>query len=632
MYRIEIENNGITEILHEDGQKSFRRVKACEFTEDTTSTDTATISVSPQNPAYANLHELSTLIRIINTKTEETEFDGRIFHIPEESMDSSGIITKKILCEGTLGYLCDTVQLYHHYEDTEVTGFLASLLDYHNSVMQTDSPERCILLGAVTFHNTNSKTTAQRTTMEEIKENLTSRLGGILRTRRNAQNQILLDYYQESDYGQICDTAVEIAVNMKSISSGTDATGVITRLYPFGCQLNSETGERLTIASVNNDCPYIDDQNAIAKYGIKCGSIVFDDITVPENLLAKGREYLSQACVIKKNFQAVVLDLSTIGKAADSFRAGNTYRFVNRLLGLDEYLRVIKRTVNIFQPYQPVIEIGDKIEKITDIATQTRKYVEYEIPKQKSEILQQAQNNATALITSATHGYVVVEPEEILIMNTNSKDTATKVWRWNVNGLGYSKSDTPGEAYEGPYGTAITMDGGIVADYITTGVMSADYVLSGKITVSERGGSGEGLIQAKNSSGYWIKICNGGISAGGTVNGQEIEYVSMDGSGEFIDGGRTYNGLRISAGAVFIDTTVLATKAQGEPDSSYNKGQTTSLNVSYFSQFNPVQDSVTVATPDGGSTTIDYISAIKYNLTNITGIQFKNGLLISNNN
>ena len=106
----------------------------------------------------------------------------------------------------------------------------------------------------------------------------------------------------------------------------------------------------------------------------------------------------------------------------------------------------------------------------------------------------------------------------------------------------------------------------------------------------------------------------------------------MDGSGEFIDGGRTYNGLRISAGAVFIDTTVLATKAQGEPDSSYNKGQTTSLNASYFSLFDPVPRSVTVATPDGGSTTIDYISTIKYNLTNITGIQFKNGLLISNNN
>jgi hypothetical protein len=328
---------------------------------------------------------------------------------------------------------------------------------------------------------------------------------------------------------------------------------------------------------------------------------------------------------------------------------------VNRLLGLDEYLRVIKRTVNIFQPYQPVIEIGDKIEKITDIATQTRKYVEYEIPKQKSEILQQAQNNATALITSATHGYVVVEPEEILVMNTNSKETATKLWRWNINGLGYSKNDTPGRAYDGPYGTAITMDGAIVADYITAGTMTADRIYGGTLTVGGQnnangiivvknasgeticqldssGASINGEIKAKNNSGYWVKVTDGKISAGGTENGQEREYVVMDGSGQFIDGGRTYNGLRISAGAVFIDATVLATKAQGEPDYSYNKGQTTSLNMSYFSQFDPVPRSVTVATPDGGSTTIDYISAIDYKLTNITGIQFKNGLLISNNN
>lgn len=651
MYRIEIENNGVTEILHESDPKSFRRVKAGEFTEDVHSTDTATISVSPQNPAYAHLHELTTLIRFINTKTEEVEFDGRIFHIPEESMDSSSIITKKILCEGTLGYLCDTVQLYHHYEDTEVTGFLASLLDYHNSVMQTDSPERCILLGAVTFHNTNSKTTAQRTTMEEIKENLTSRLGGILRTRRNAQNQILLDYYQESDYGQICDTAVEIAVNMKSISSGTDATGVITRLYPFGCQLNSETGERLTIASVNDNCPYIDDQNAIAKYGIKCGSIVFDDITVPENLLAKGREYLSQACVIKKNFQAVVLDLSTIGKAADSFRAGNTYRFVNRLLGLDEYLRVIKRTVNIFQPYQPVIEIGDKIEKITDIATQTRKYVEYEIPKQKSEILQQAQNNATALITSATHGYVVVEPEEILIMNTNSKDTATKLWRWNINGLGYSKNDTPGRAYDGPYGTAITMDGAIVADYITAGTMTADRIYGGTLTVggqdnvngiiavknasgdticlfNSSGASINGEIKAKNNSGYWVKVTDGKISAGGTESGQEREYVVMDGTGSIIDATvnppRTRKGLRISADAVFIDSTLLAVKAQGEPDGSYHAGFSGTKNL--------IIDDIYVSNIDVHKENINGIDVIT-DINSITiswdtkPLTFKNGIL-----
>lgn len=502
MYIIEIENNGVTELLHEMNPRSLRRVSDCEFTDDMDSVDSATITVALQNPAYANLHELTTLVRIINTQTGELEFDGHILQIPEESMDSSGVITKKIICEGVAGYLCDTVQLYHHYEDTEVTEFLASLLDYHNYTMGWYNPERMILLGACTVHGTNSKTTAQRSTMEEIKENLISRLGGILHTRRNSENKIVLDYYKEEDFGTVCDTTVEIAVNMKSISAGTDATGIITRLYPFGCQLNHETGERLTVASVNNGWASIDDEDAIAKYGVKCGTVTFDDITLPQNLLEKGREYLKQACQIKKNFQAVVLDLSTIGKAADSFRAGNTYRFVNHLLNLDEYLRIIRRTVNIFRPYQPTIEIGDKLERVTDIAAQTRKYVEYEIPKQKSEILQQARSNTTALLTNATKGYIYIDNElgELLIMDTPDKTTASKVWRWNSSGFAYSN-----QGYDDGYFVGMTKDGGIIADRITSGTITGIEFNNGNGTfrVSE---TGEVTASAINITGGKINI------------------------------------------------------------------------------------------------------------------------------
>ncbi|MDE5753208.1 MAG: phage tail protein, partial [Oscillospiraceae bacterium] len=470
-------------------------------------------------------------------------------------------------------------QLYHHYQDTEVTGFLASLLDYHNYIMSWHSPERCILLGAVKVHGDASKTTAQRSTMDEIKENLISRLGGILRTRRNENNQILLDYYKEEDFGQICDTKIEIAVNMKSISSGTDVTGIITRLYPLGCQINAETAERLTISGVNNGCPYIDDEDAIIKYGVKCGTYTWDDVTLPENLLARGKAYLKQSCQIKKNYQAVVLDLSTIGKAADSFRAGNTYRFVNQLIGLDEYLKIIRRTVNIFSPYQPTIEIGDKTECVTDIVTQTRNYVSYEVPKQRSEILQQAKDNASALITAATHGHVVVEPEEILIMNTDSKDTATEIWRFGINGLGYSHSDESGGAYNGEYGLAMTMDGAIVADYITTGTMYADRIKGGTLTVggynndngviNVRNSSGEviclfdqngadilGSIKTRNSSDYWMKLDGGNLIGGQGGN----TYTTINATGQITDADHniTYNGLLVESDAIDLRCKLFA--------------------------------------------------------------------------
>lgn len=573
IHRIEIENNGETEILHETDCNSERRVSACKFTDDLSAVPSAEIVVTPANPAFDRLHELTTLIKIIDTKRNKTVFDGRILQISDCGMNSSGTVSKKIICEGAMGYLCDTVQLYHHYAENEVTAFLASLLDYHNYIMSWHSPERCIFLGAVDVHGTSSKTTAQRSTMDEIKENLISRLGGVMRVRRNEQNQLVLDYWQEESYGEICDTKVELAWNMKSISSGTDATGVITRLYPFGSQLDAETGERLTISSVNYGCPYLDDEGAVQKYGVKCGSYVWDDVTLPENLLSRGREYLQQVTKIRKSYKATVLDLSLLEKDADSFEVGNTYRFVNSLLNLDEYLKIIKITTDIFKPYQPVIEIGDKLERITNIASQTRNYVEYEIPKQKSEILQQAKDNASALITSATHGYVVVEPEEILIMNTDSKDTATKVWRWNINGLGYSHSDTPGQAYDGEYGLAMTMDGAIVADYITAGTMYADRIRGGTLivgggdgqngsievrnsansaicTFNENGADVFGKITSRDSSGYWVTVNSGQVQGG---NGNST-YMIIDARGTITDtSGTVHRGVRIRADAVSLD-------------------------------------------------------------------------------
>lgn len=89
-------------------------------------------------------------------------------------------------------------------------------------------------------------------------------------------------------------------------------------------------------------------------------------------------------------------------------------------------------------------------------------------------ILEQARQNATDLINSGFGSYVRVYPDRILIMDTNNEMTAKKVWQWNVNGLGYSSTGV-----NGPYGVAITKDGSIVADFITTGKLNAGMVQTG---------------------------------------------------------------------------------------------------------------------------------------------------------
>jgi phage-related protein len=96
--------------------------------------------------------------------------------------------------------------------------------------------------------------------------------------------------------------------------------------------------------------------------------------------------------------------------------------------------------------------------------------------------LEKAILDATNNITGNTGGYVILhdtnndgKPDEMLIMDIEDITLATKVWRWNKSGLGYS-FNAAGNAYLGPYRTAITADGQINADFITTGTLNAERI------------------------------------------------------------------------------------------------------------------------------------------------------------
>lgn len=90
---------------------------------------------------------------------------------------------------------------------------------------------------------------------------------------------------------------------------------------------------------------------------------------------------------------------------------------------------------------------------------------------------------ATDLITGNTGGYVLIDyneegkPEQILVMDTEDKTTAQKVWRWNTGGFGYSSN-----GIDGPYELALTNDGAINADMITAGKITAMDIEGSTIT------------------------------------------------------------------------------------------------------------------------------------------------------
>ena len=323
--------------------------------------DNFTFNITPNNIGYNKLNALTTLVEVLNIKSNNLEFKGRVL-LPIESMDSNGMFLKNVTCESELGYLMDSSTVFGEYHDISVRDFLQVIIDNHNS--QVDEGKK-FQLGNVTVVDNNDslyRYLGYTKTFEAIKDKLIDRLGGELKIRY--ENGIRYLDYLES-IGEIKSTEIRLAKNLQSIELEKDPTSIISRLLPLGNKLE-DSEERLTIESVNNGNKYIDDIEAIEEFGVIVDSVTWDDVTQVSNLLKKGQEYLKENNRIKKKYKVTALDLSTIGLDFDSFEVGNSYPVINPLMNINENLRIIEKTIDIYNPQSSTLGIGDKLEDIKD--------------------------------------------------------------------------------------------------------------------------------------------------------------------------------------------------------------------------------------------------------------------------
>lgn len=187
-------------------------------------------------------------------------------------------------------------------------------------------------------------------------------------------------------------------------------------------------------------------------------------------------------------------------------------------------VRVIKTTYDSLVHRYTKLELGEfKANYITDSQKDITNTIRKEADTIETSVLAQAKQNATEQLTAALGGYIYKTQNELFIMDTNNPNTAKKVWRWNLNGLGYSKNGT-----NGPYELAMTQDGRIVADFITTGVLNADLITAGTIKSanykSNVSGTSISLATGVIDSAKFKVDANGKITAtGGAIGGFTLD-------------------------------------------------------------------------------------------------------------
>ncbi|MGG0219226.1 phage tail spike protein [Bacillus mycoides] len=141
--------------------------------------------------------------------------------------------------------------------------------------------------------------------------------------------------------------------------------------------------------------------------------------------------------------------------------------------GIDVKAKVVSYKYDPLNEEYIDVTLGNYKGSFTDVANKVDR-IKDNLDGLETSFLEKAKDRATDLINSGFGGHVRIHPERILIMDTDDERTARKVWQWNINGLGFSRT-----GINGPYEVAITNDGSIVADFITTGKLSSGMVQVG---------------------------------------------------------------------------------------------------------------------------------------------------------
>ena len=217
----------------------------------------------------------------------------------------------------------------------------------------------------------------------------------------------------------------------------------------------------------------------------------------------------------------------------------DTVTIYHKELGVNIKSKVIKTVYDTIAEKYTKIELGSARTNMSNIISQTvkeatdAKNIAISSKSEVTAAYQEAIANATAAITGNSGGYIRLNPsenpQELLIMNTADASTATKIWRWNLSGLGYSST-----GYSGPYKTAITQDGHIVADFIDTGTLTANIIKAG--IMQSVNGQFSFNLETGHIEASDVNITGGDINLdGGTLSVLNDDGYKADLSGGVLD-------------------------------------------------------------------------------------------------
>ena len=429
------------------------------------------------NEEYNTPKKLSGTVRLYEDDNEI--FRGRVIN---EEFDIRK--SRKLSCEGALAFFNDSIVRPYEYSGS-VHGYLEMLVSQHNSQVNAD---RRFTVGNVTVTDSNDYIVRANSnypdTWSEIEDKLLDNkgLGGYLLCRyEDGNDNTIIDYLAEVSASN--DQEARFGSNILDLSWIRKGEDIATVIVPVGAR-DEETEERLTIKSVNGGLDYIEDAQAIAKYGRIQKTVIYNDVTVASNLLSKAQNDLAKGVIEAETYNIRAADLSKAGYNIGTFRFGEKLKVRSSYHGIGIELLVSNMTTDLLHPEQNVITLGSEKLGFTSMQSAAIKRSGSDMLERAMSSQEAAQRHLEELVRNSSGLYFTpVEQEDESIINyahdKRRLDESTLIIMIGDEAIAISNDG--GETW--PYGFAY--DGTAILDKLYAVGINAEHVNIGNKSIVE---------------------------------------------------------------------------------------------------------------------------------------------------
>lgn len=315
---------------------------------------TAAIIMPQGHPAYNSFTSYRTVVTVYRDGV--LLFRGRALY-PSDDFYNRRTIT----CEGEYGFLRDGVMRPYVYQDGPAAVF-TDVINLYNA--QVDEFKR-FEVGEITATDPNNYIRLESESAEQISDTvdkLLERVGGHIVFTTNPAGRRVINWYAELNYRS--SQVIEFGNNLLDFSRSSSNADLATVIIPYGAK-NEETGARLTVESVNDGRDFIQDYDAVTLRGVIAKAVYWDDITLPENLLAKAQQYLDDSKMMLTSLELSAVDLSALDKSIDTFTVGDLIRVRSKPHGVDDDFLLTERAYDLLNPARDTVILGKDVATLT---------------------------------------------------------------------------------------------------------------------------------------------------------------------------------------------------------------------------------------------------------------------------